>query len=141
MTQQFLAGHSDDATALWLFFCPITKLSALHASHPPRSPFCHYYPQGITTNKVTLLEEAFQAFWLLSAEALHNPGAKWVHSEGGEGAMFAQQEAELSLPRVGRRCSVIGACVVYDSAHPPQHTCLLQGCALRQVSQQLRPGH
>lgn len=46
VTQQFLAGHSDDATALWLFFCPITKLSAPHASHPPRSPFLSLLSTG-----------------------------------------------------------------------------------------------
>ena len=70
---------------------------------PPKSPLCHYYPQVTKTNNMTLLEEGFLAAWLLSAELLYNHDASGVYSEAGKSEMFVQQEAELSLLRVGRR--------------------------------------
>lgn len=50
-----------------------------------------------------LLEEGFLAFWLLSAKLWYGHDANGVYSEAGKSEVFVQQEAELSLLRVGRR--------------------------------------
>lgn len=103
MTQQLLAGHCDDMTVLCLFFCPITKLGSLHFS-PSQKPSLSLLSTGKNNQQGDPARGSLPD--LLAAHCRGTP-QPWVCSEGGEGAMFAQQEAE---PRVGRRCSVRQAC-------------------------------
>lgn len=124
--------------ALCLVFGPITKHSSpclSPCSPTPKASLCHCYPQLIKPKKVVLLEEDFLTFCLLSVELLYNHDINWVYSEVGRGRMFVQQEAELSLLRVGRRWLVIQVCV-----HSPMamHLPATEVCSLLVWSDLLR---
>lgn len=112
MTQQLLAGHCGDVTALWLFFCPVTKLGSLYFS-PSQKPSLSLLSTG---NNHQQGDPAGGSLPDLLAAGCRGTPQPWVCSEGGEGTqeevMFAQQEAE---PRVGRSCSVTQACTRYHS--------------------------
>lgn len=98
-------------TALCLFFCPITKLSSLYFS-ASQKPSLSLLSTG---NNDQQSDPAKGSFPDLLAAGCRGTPQPWVCSEGGEGAMFAQQEAE---PRVGKRCSVMQACTRCHSPHP-----------------------
>lgn len=112
VTQQLLAGHcdDDDVTALCLFFCPLTKLSSPHLPPSQKPPWSLLS----TGNKDQQGDPARGSLPALLAARCRSK----VCSEGGKGAMFAQQEAE---PRVGRRCSVTQECPSITALTTPAH--------------------